>query len=321
MKQKLVLFLLILIYSCNNADINDTNKRNENWVYWVDSNTGEASWIPVKDQTTVKDGKYTSFYSKGTIYEKGKLKNGKNIDTIYWYDQNEKLIHFALIKSDKFIQYYVNDGPYISYFQDGKVFEKATIKKHKVKDQWTRYYNNGNIEWITDLKEGTGLKTWYFEDGQLSQSTDYVKGKLHGKNESWYKNGQRKEISNWSNGNQNGLFEYFYENGKPEERTNWVNGKTEGKSESWYEDGKQKNIKFFKSDLMDGNLKQWYTNGQMQLEANFSLGKKNGKAIKYYKNGNLQAEGFYKNDLEDGTFKWYDENGRLVKKVDYTENK
>ncbi|MBZ4034477.1 toxin-antitoxin system YwqK family antitoxin [Flavobacterium sp. 17A] len=320
MAKKLIPFLLILIYSCN-ADINNKEKRNENWVYWQDSETGKSSWIPVSDQTTVKDGKYTSFYSAGSVYEKGKLKNGKNIDTIYWYDQNEKLIHYALVKSDKFIQYYVNDGPYISYFQDGKIFEKAVVKNHKINGQWTRYYGNGNIEWDNNLINGTGIKQWYFENGQLSHVTEYIKDKLDGKNESWYKNGQRKEISNWSNGKQNGLYESFYENGKPEERTNWINGKAEGKSESWYNNGQKKGIHFYKSDLIDGIYILWHPNGNLRAEMNFSFGKKNGKAVKYHENGKLQAEGFYKNDVENGVFKSYDENGKLTEKKEFVEGK
>ncbi|KAF2512808.1 toxin-antitoxin system YwqK family antitoxin [Flavobacterium zhairuonense] len=319
MKQKLLLLLSILIYSCNNADINDANKRNENWVYWVDSKTGEASWIPVKDQTTVKDGKYTSFYSKGTIYEKGKLKNGKNIDTIYWYDQNEKLIHYALVKSGKFIQYYVNEGLYVSYFQNGKVFEKGIVKNHKMKDQWTRYYNNGNIEWMNDLKDGTGKKIWYFEDGQMSASTNYVKGKIEGENKHWFENGLVKEISYWSNGMQNGVFESYYENGKLEQRTSWKNDKPEGLSERWYDNGYKKNIQFLKDGNIDGNGKQWYPNGKLQADLNYISGKKNGKAFKYHDNGNLQVEGSYKNDKQEGVWKWYDDKGKFIQKDIYVD--
>ncbi|QSW89954.1 toxin-antitoxin system YwqK family antitoxin [Flavobacterium endoglycinae] len=320
MTKKLALLLLILIYGCN-ADINDRDKRNENWVYWLDSKTGKSSWIPVSDQTTVKDGKYISFYSEGTIYEKGKLKNGKNIDTIYWYDQNEKLIHYALVKSGKFIQYYVNDGPYISYFQDGKVFEKGIVKNHKIKDQWTRYFNNGNIEWSIDFKDGTGLKTWYFEDGQISAKTAYIKNKLSGQNKHWFENGQVKEISYWTNGMQTGLFECYFENGKLEQRTNWKNDEPEGLSERWYNNGQKKNIQFFKGGLIDGNGKQWHPNGKLQVDLNYISGKKNGKALKYHENGNLQVEGNYKNDEQDGVWKWYDENGKFIQKDIYVNGK
>lgn len=316
MQKKLLLLICIIIYSCN-ADINNKDKRNEDWVYWVDSETGKGSWIQVSDQTTVKNGKYTSFYATGEIYEKGKLKNGKNIDTVYWYDRNEKLIHYAIAKSDKFIQYYINEGAYTSYFQNGNVFEKGTIKNHQFKDDWTRYYLNGQIQWSVNLKNGIIEKLWYFEDGQMSQSSYYINDKIEGQNKIWHSNGQIKEISNWRNGLQNGLYESFYENGKPESRTNWINDKAEGKSEWWYSSGQKKNIMFYKSNALDGNNKQWYPNGKLQFEANLILGKKNGKVVRYHENGNIQAEGFFKNDKENGVFIWYDKNGKTTTKILY----
>ena len=53
----IITFALITFYGCQNADIEDSSKRNENWVYWVDKTSGKASWIPVKsNETTLKDG-------------------------------------------------------------------------------------------------------------------------------------------------------------------------------------------------------------------------------------------------------------------------
>ena len=104
------IFTITALYGCGNADFNDADKRNENWIYWVDKKTGKASWILAGDETTVKDGRYTSFYKTGEIYQKGKLKKGKEIDTIYFYDLKEKLIKYKLIKPDTLVFYYVKDG-------------------------------------------------------------------------------------------------------------------------------------------------------------------------------------------------------------------
>lgn len=306
MTKPLILFISILIYSCQNAEINDPDKRNENWVYWVDSSTGESSWIPVSDQTTVKDGKYTSFYNKGSVFEKGKLKNGKHIDTIYCYGLDENLIKYQyIIKSDT-LDYYIKDGAYTAYYKNRKKFEKGTVKNHKIGNVWTKYFKNGNVRWTQNLIDRTGITRWYYENGQISDSIYHFMGKTHGQIKLWFENGQIKEISNWNHGIQNGLYESFYENGKPE-----------GKEESWYTNGYKKNIKFFKNGLLDGNLKQWYPNGKMQLDVNHSLGQKNGKATLYYENGNLQVEQFYKNEKRDGICLWYDKNGKLIKKESY----
>ncbi|MGH2666637.1 toxin-antitoxin system YwqK family antitoxin [Flavobacterium sp.] len=318
MTRKLIIFISILIYGCNGTDINDKDKRNENWIYWIDAKTGNASWVQISgDENTLKDGRYIRFYTDGAIYQKGKLKNGKDIDTIYFYDLKEKLIQYLLVKPDTLLHYYIKNGPYTSYSQNGKIFEKGNIENHQIGNEWTKYFDNGKIDWTKKLINGTGWNYWYYKNGQISCINYHVKGKTNGEVKTWFENGQIKEISNWNNGIQNGLYESYYENGKPEERTNWVSDKAEGKSESWYDNDNRKNIKFFKADLIDGNYKQWYSNGKMQINANYSLGQKNGKVTLYYENGNLRTEQFYKNDQRNGICNWYDENGRLIKKENY----
>jgi antitoxin component YwqK of YwqJK toxin-antitoxin module len=170
MKSKIMIFVSFLIYGCQNVDINDKDKRNENWIYWVDSSTGEASWITVSDQTTVKNGRFTSFFKNGKIYEKGKFKNGECIDTIYCYDINENLQKYVLVKPDTLPHYYIREGSYVAYFQSGKILEKGIIKNHRRGDRWTRYFENGKIEFIHDFKDGNGLTLWYYDNGQISDS-------------------------------------------------------------------------------------------------------------------------------------------------------
>lgn len=317
-KKITIIFLSILIYSCNDANINDKNKRNENWIYWTDSKTGESSWVPVTNETTIKDGRYIAFYTKGSIYKKGKLKNGKEIDTAYFFDLKEKLTQYLLVKPDTLIHYYIKDGSYTSYFQNGKIFENGIIKNHQIGDKWTKYFKNGKIDWTKKLINGTGWNIWYYDNGQMSDLNYHLNGKTHGEVKTWYKNGQIREISHWNNGVQNGLYQFFYENGKLEERTNWFIGKPE-KTESWYENGQNRNIKFYKEGLVSGIYKQWYPSGNLHINANYSSGQKNGKVIVFYENGNLQAEQFYKNDQRNGICNWYDENGKLTKSETYTE--
>ena len=80
MSKTILFLLLIFIYSCQDADINDTSKRNENWLYWIDETSGRSSWGPVTaNETTLKNGSYIKFYTTGEIYQKGKLKNGKEV--------------------------------------------------------------------------------------------------------------------------------------------------------------------------------------------------------------------------------------------------
>lgn len=320
MTKKIILFISILIYGCQSVDINDVDKRNENWIYWVDSLTGEESWVPISDQTTIKDGRYTSFYKNGKLYEKGKLKNGENVDTTYCFDISENLIKYRLIMSDTILHHYIKEGAYNAYYDNLKIWETGIVTNHKRGDKWTRYYNNGNVEFIQDFKKGDGLMMRYYENGQIKDSSYTIKGENQGQIKLWFENGNVREVSNWNNGLQNGLYELYYENGKAKERTNWVNGKPES-CESWYDNGQKKVVKYYRDGLIDAEAKQWYKNGNLEKKLTFSLGKINGKSIKYYKNGNIEYEGFYKEGKQDGLFIFYDEKGKQTGKRTYAEGK
>jgi antitoxin component YwqK of YwqJK toxin-antitoxin module len=314
----IITFTLISIYSCQDADINESSKRNENWVYWIDKKTGEASWIPVTgNETALKNGRYTSFYTNGAIYQKGKLKNGKHIDTIYIYDLKEKLIKYELVKPDTLINYYIQDGSYTSYFQNCKIFEKGKIKNHEIGDEWTKYFENGNIDWTKKLVDGTGLKRWYYDNGQISNINYNVKGRTNGQVKSWFKNGQLKEISNWKNDEQNGKSETFFENGKPKEKANWINNKLDGKLENWYENGQKEQVEFYNNGVRNGQILQWYSNGNKKAIIKFISGEVDGRVINYYENGKVKSQGDFKDGKHNGLFIWYDENGKVTKKLRY----
>lgn len=314
----LIAFTLITFYGCQNADINDSSKRNENWVYWVDKTNGKASWVPVKgNETTLKDGTYTRFYKTGTIYQKGKLKNGKDIDTIYFYDLNEKIIQYLIVRPDTLIHYYLKNGPYISYSQNGKIFEKGIIENHQIGDEWTKYYDNGKIYWTKKLVNGTGWNYWYYRNGQISDQNYYLNGKTNGEVKIWFENGQIKEISNWKEGIQDGMYQTYYENGQPQEKVNWINDKRDGKSERWHENGQKSEVMFFKLGIEDGEVLQWYPNGNKKSILKFISGQVDGKGTSFFENGKIKAEGFYKDGKRNGMFIEYDINGKTINKINY----
>ncbi|ELV7526250.1 toxin-antitoxin system YwqK family antitoxin [Flavobacterium psychrophilum] len=317
-RKLIIIFTFILIYGCHNADINDSSKRNENWVYWIDKKTGEASWVPVTDnETTLKDGRYTRFYTSGGIYQKGKLKNGKDIDTLYFYDLKEKLIQYLLVKPDTLLHYYLRNGPYISYSQNGKIFEKGIIENHQIGDEWTKYFDNGKIDWTKKLVNGTGWNYWYYKNGQMSDSNYHVNGKTDGEVKIWFENGQIKEISNWKEGIQDGMYQTYYENGQPKEKVNWINDKRDGKSERWYENGQKEEEMYFKAGIEDGEVLQWHPNGNRKAILKFISGQVDGKGTTYFENGKIKAEGFYKDGKRNGMFIEYDKNGKIIKKINH----
>lgn len=209
----LFLFTVFILISCKEGDFNDESKRNENWAYWIDEDAGKASWIPIADETTVENGVYHLFYANGKIYEKGKLKNKTNVDTVFRYDENGDIIKYQIYQKDTILYVYLKDGDYLEKYHNGKIYQKGKLTNGVFNDDWVRYYENGQPEWIQECTNGTGTVTWFFENGNVSSKEYRVNRKAHGEVKHWYENGNLKEVSYWINGLQNGLYSLYYENG------------------------------------------------------------------------------------------------------------
>ena len=122
------------------------------------------------------------------------------------------------------------------------------------------------------------LRKWY-HDGQISEESNYIDGKLNGNYKKWYMNGTLSEESNYINGKLNGPCKKFYENVKLNSsnkfinyitnklnlnnvikilvQSNYTNGKLDGMYNVWYENGKIAK----ESNYLNGNLHGVYKNG------------------------------------------------------------
>lgn len=314
---KFLLVIPFLIFSCKKSDFDDASKRNENWAYWIDADTGKASWIRVKNKTTVENGEYYLFYTNGKIFEKGELKNGKPVDTIYRYDENENIIRYKIIQQDTSFHVYLKEGYYIEKYQDGSTFQKGTITNNDFNDDLIRYYPNGKTERVQEYKNKTGIETMYYESGQVSAVSYRKEGKLDGVVKMWYENGNLAEVTHWKNGLQDGLYTIYYESGALKNEAEWKDGKSHGKNEFWYENGKRKSINYFDNDVIVGALKEWNEKGQLIAEENYINGKLNGKGFRYYDNGVLSTIGYFIDDKRTGVWEYFNENGKLIERYHY----
>ncbi|RRJ87706.1 hypothetical protein EG240_14665 [Paenimyroides tangerinum] len=309
------LFLLtLLIVSCNKNDFNDKSKRNLNWAYLVDESSGKGSWIPVLKETTVEDGVFYMFYSSGEIYKKGKLRNKKRVDTTYIYNEIGEVIRLRVYQRDTTFDVYLKDGNYIEKFQNGDIFQKGKLSNGVFNDDWIRYYENGEPEFIQELKNGTGKITWFYNDGYISAVANRLNGLTNGEVRHWYDNGYLREISYWKNGVQEGLVKEFFNDGSIKSQMNFKNGRFHGVSEEWYENGKMKMSNTYKNDTLHGEKLQWNINGQLELKGVYINGIFQGSVIGYHKNGKISRRGFVLDEKPDGTWEDFDENGKLIKK-------
>lgn len=316
-----ILFLIptLLFTSCKEGDFNDESKRNENWAYWIDEDSGKASWIPITDETTVENGVYHLFLANGKLFEKGRLKNKVHVDTVFRYDEMGDVIKYHIYQKDTVLYVYLKDGDYIEKYQNGKVYQKGKLSNGVFNDDWVRYYENGQPEWIQEYVNGTGLVTWFFENGNISSKSYRVNRKPHGEVKHWYENGNLKEVSYWINGLQDSVYTVFYENGQMQIRSNFKNGKYHGKSNEWHENGQLKLESYYTDNVLQGRFKQWKDNGKLEIDGIYIDEHLKGKIYGYHKNGKISTIGNLIDKTPDGMWEFFDESGKLIKKR-YFEN-
>lgn len=143
---------------------------------------------------------------------------------------------------------------------------------------------------ITDNK---GLKQglWEEETKNVITTGYYVNDKKEG---AWttFNNNLISNITNWKNGEKNGIEVIF--------------------------DNRQQVIeqKWFKNDALNGrNLK--YKHGRVSADVTFVNGLEEGQKVVYYDNNKVQEESNWTKGLKHGVSKWFDDKGILIAEYNY----
>lgn len=275
MKIKVAIFLLIIITGCNSNknNINDKSKRNSNWEWWVDGETGKAEWIPFGGNSSkLKTGRFTNFYFNGEKCEEGKLVNGKNVDTLFAYNLKGVLDFYKTFDTDS-TTYIIHDGYRKVYYRDGKILAESNIKNHQFYGVLINYYENGNKRFVRNYIKDSGWSVNYYENGNIKDSSrefnNTGKGKIF---KSWFENGQIQSIVNWNmkTGLQEGNTKRYSENNDNtqsilQSSADWKDGLWNGNTVLYYPNGQLKDSIFLIEGKHEGIGKSWYESGKLKM--------------------------------------------------------
>jgi antitoxin component YwqK of YwqJK toxin-antitoxin module len=237
-------------------------------------------------------------YAYGQYESKGKLKNGSPHGYwVVWYENGQKKhegtyingeIDFAIggTSWNEYgqisMQAKLNEGKLVSLERD--YFDKTVLSNGKIENQI-----KSEINYVDEMKHGKEL-TWY-ENGQLSSETNYLDDMRNGKALYWYENGQLSSEINYKDNQWNGLYIEWYENGQLKH------------TEVDYKDGE--------AVLKDGKWIQWYENGQKKSESVIVNNMTNGKETSWHENGQIKSVGNFKDNKKEGKWSYWDTNGVL----------
>ncbi len=297
-----LVLLLVLFASCNsNQSINDKSKRNEDWSWFIDSKTGEGSWIEIDGPGgPLEDGKYVLFYKNGAIREKRNVENGHIVDTSFYYSPNKNQIikySFRIENTDTVESRYLVNGQFKLYYANMKLAEEGVVNNKRRQGIWKKY----------------------FESGSLNMLSGYKDGRPNGVNQVWDEEGNLLETSYWKNGKADGIMELYYINSNLKEQSIFINGKRNGTCKTFYTNGKLNTKEEYVDDKLNGVAEKWSESGLQIYSIEHKNGKKNGTFIYFHENGKISQKGTMLNEKTEGTISFYDVNGQLFQ-IDHYEN-
>ncbi len=278
---------------------------------------------------------YKFYDKKGDILKEAKKKGGEFLFT--GYSANGIIYSKGLynIKGGK-------EGNWEFYSSNGVLTGKGSYTENKANGEHISYYNNSEIESITQYKNDTvtGYYSLFYKNGQLKRQGWYKNDNAHGEWRSYYIDGTLEEINFYHKGKLHGFQEsfspkgklaikyfykygdllsetYFNHSGKEITKLNLIPNKKDYTITKLYSNGNPNAVLTYKNGLKHGEYKGYDFYGNIAVEGKYNNNEFDGKWTWYYENGNLETEIHYRDGKKNGETTYYHENGLVSEKKFY----
>ena len=169
-------------------------------------------------------------------------------------------------------------------------------------------YDDGEPKQIDRLTSNNRLlkRTWYYENGQVSDEEIYDDYEHIEKSFGFYENGDTSIIMYVEKGI--GLISSYHENGiiRSEGKISFYKtdkGEKEGKWTFYHDNEKIKQIWYYENGLENGQYLEYSSLGELSILGNYKDGEPDGEMIFYDKEGNIMFKDIY-------------DNGKLIETID-----
>jgi len=113
-----------------------------------------------------------------------------------------------------------------------------------------------------DSEHFNGVVTWYYENGNVMQTVNYLDNVLNGERKNYHESGPLKSQYSYNkDGKIDGTWVSFYENSKPDEEGQYSNGVRSGMWKEYHKNGKLKGEGRYKDDKKVGTWKMYFYSG------------------------------------------------------------
>jgi len=277
-----------------------------------------------KAQNKVENNGYNKFYyPSGQVSSEGMMVDG-NPDG-FW----KTYYATGIIKSEGYRRNLLLDSIWIFYDEKGDTLEKINFYQGKKNGFYFTYKYKTDINgkktgglvskelFLDDIRQGL---SYYFEEGKLNLTINYVKGKKHGISREF--DGQGSVIT---------IYEYKNDYLVYKEKINRKDNKgfKQGTWKEYFQNDKIKREINYINDTLNGYYKEFDENGKMVHLFKYKDGKKlNIDSVKevnvfvkeeYYDNGKLKYKGSYIDSIPVGLHKYFSKDGSVQTGMIYNE--
>ena len=246
------------------------------------------------------------------------------VDTIY-YDSNWKGVPEPIFADYYYIRYVSEDDNYPNkfrgYWMSGELqsegefisIDKYNHENSVFNSTCKDYYKNGKIREIIPYRTGKihGKAFQYYEEGNLSQSTEFEDGKREGEETLYYPNGKIQSIAFFKNDSFHGIVKTYNEDGKIERQGEFKNGLLDGDEIFYYDNGVTQSIIPYVNGIKSGIAAYFNEEGIKTIEREYKNGLLDG-ILRHYENGNYIQTTFIDQEADVNNLSYYNSNGEFI---------
>jgi len=316
MKKLLSIISIALIANSCNQGVEDSRYRNENWAWYLDKDSKEGRWIPVKDQMGIENGTLSMFFSSGELYFTGNVADSIYVDTVKFFNKDGSLLMYQVLP-DSNTWYYAEDGPLNFYYKTGERRIIGTVQ-NQVLTGTVEYFDN--LERLTSKRhivDSIDSAWYYFPNGSLENFAIKINGIRQGISYVWDSNGNLQKEIHWLDGKSDGIQCYYHGKKNLWAYQSYNEGIIEGPTIEYHPNGLEKSLTTWKNNEKHGPSKSYFESGSIMNKGHYEHDKKSGNWTFYYKNGHIHSTGTSMNDHNQGKWEFYYPNGQLYCNTNY----
>jgi antitoxin component YwqK of YwqJK toxin-antitoxin module len=210
-------------------------------------------------------------------------------------------------------------------FSSVLLFSQDSINQIDKKERKQGYWKKYDKE--TLLYEGlfkddvpVGIFKYYYADGKLKSTTDFINGTHKVKTQLFHVNGKKSAEGEFIDQQKNGTWYYY----SPQEilikQENYKNGIPNGLWITFSSETAKKLLEEnYDNGVLNGLQIRYYTTGDTMNIIPYINGKRNGFAKTFYTGNIVSSNGLYHNDLYNKTWKYFNDKGEIRKEDNYDE--